>query len=127
MQKVFIIEDDALLLRMLERVFIFEHFEVEKASDGADALAKLLMADVTPCAIILDIMIPVLGGMEVLKQIKDSERLKGIPVIVLSNLSPGRENDQKILALGAAMHLLKDQYTPAEVVQKVRDVITAVV
>ena len=123
MQKVFIIEDDALLLRMLERVFTFEQFEVEKATDGADALAKLITMDTAPSAIILDIMIPVLSGMEVLKKIKEHEKLAHVPVMVLTNLSPGRENAEKILAAGASVCLLKSQYTPSEVVQKIKDLI----
>lgn len=123
MKKIFIIEDDALLMRMLERVFSFEHFEVLKATDGADALSKLIMMEETPAAIILDILIPVLSGMDVLKKIKEYEKFKSVPVVVLTGLSQGGENAEKILAAGAAMCILKTQYTPAEVVQKVRSVI----
>jgi DNA-binding response OmpR family regulator len=125
MPKVFIIEDDTLLLRMLERVFTFEHFEVEKATDGADALAKLITMDVLPAVVILDIMIPVLSGMEVLKKIKEIEKTKNIPVVILTNLSPGRENAEKTLEAGAALCLLKSQFTPSEVVQKIRALIPA--
>lgn len=123
MPKILIIEDDALLLRMLERVFTFEHFEVTKAVDGADAIAKLITMDAPPAVILLDIMIPVLSGMEVLERIKGTEKTAKVPVIVLTNLSPGRENVEKIIAAGAAACVLKSQYTPAEVVQKVKIII----
>ena len=123
MQKIFIIEDDALLMRMLERVFTFEHFEVLKAADGAEAIAKLIMMEDAPAAVILDMMIPVLSGMDVLKKIKKDDKFKNVPVVVLTGLSQGGENAEKILAEGAAMCILKTQYTPAEVVEKVKSVI----
>ena len=124
MQKIFIVEDDPLLMRMLERVFTQEHFQVEKATDGADALAKLLTMDVLPSAVLMDVLLPVLSGMEVLKKIKESERLKHVLVIILTNLSPDGQNIEKILAAGATECILKTQYTPSEVVQKVRSLIS---
>jgi len=120
MHKILIVEDDPLLMRMLERVFTFEGFAVEKATDGAGALAKLIMSDSLPSAILMDILLPVLSGMEVLKKIKESENLKHIPVVILTNLSPDGENEEKIMAAGASLCLLKTQYTPSEVVRRVR-------
>src|SRR4051794_27494418 len=123
MPKILIIEDDALLLRMLERVFTFERFEVIKATDGADAIAKLITMEAPPAIILLDIMIPVLSGMEVLERIKGTEKTAKVPVVVLTNLSPGRENVEKILAAGAVACVLKSQYTPAEVVQNIKNIL----
>lgn len=123
MKKIIIIEDDVVLLRLLERIFTAEQFEVESALDGADGLAKLYMADVIPSAVLLDIMIPILSGVEVLKLIKKSERLKAVPVILLSNLSPQKESEDKIIAFGAAAYLHKTEYTPQQVAKKVLDII----
>lgn len=123
MRKIFIIDDDVILLRMLGRVFTAANFEVEEALEGADALARLYLMDVVPSVILLDIMIPVLSGAEVLKLIKKSDKLKNIPVVILSNLSPKLESEKKILALGALMYLHKSQYTPMQVVEKVVEII----
>ena len=122
-KRIFIIEDDIILLRMLERIFVANNFEVEKALEGADALAKLYILDVMPAAILLDIMIPVLSGVEVLKLLKKSEKLKNVPIIILSNLAPSRESEDSILALGAVAYLHKSQFSPEQVVKKVCKII----
>ena len=126
MKKIFIIEDDTILLRMLERIFVAEDFVVESALDGADGLAKLYMMNEWPEAILLDIMIPILSGIEVLKLIKNSDRLKSIPVVILSNLTPQPESEAKIVALGAEIYLHKTDYTPQLVAKKVIEIIASV-
>ena len=123
MKKIFIVDDDSIYSKMLERTFVTENFEVELAIEGADALAKLYMMDIPPAAIILDIMIPVLSGVEVLKLIKQSDKLKSVPVVIVSNLNPEPESEKKIIALGAAAYLHKSKFTRQQITQKVVEII----
>lgn len=122
-KKILIVDDDEMLLKMFERMFVAQEFEVVKAVEGADALAKLYMMDKVPTVVLLDIMIPVLSGIEVLALMKKSNKLKNVPVVILSNLTPEKATESDILALGATKYLHKSDYTPEQIVAKVLQVI----
>lgn len=115
--KILIVEDDPLLTKMYTTKFITEGFEVASAADGEEGLAKATA--VTPDFIILDVMMPKLSGIDMLTRLRATEAGKNIPVIVLSNLSQ-EEEAKKALALGAKEYLIKANFTPSEVVTKVR-------
>jgi PleD family two-component response regulator len=63
---------------------------------------------------------PYMDGLEVLRKIKNKDKLKEIPVILLTNLSQKEEVDEGFL-LGAKDYLIKSHFTPTEVMQKVSD------
>lgn len=112
------IEDDELIRHLYERSFRTAGHEVETANSGEEALEKLSKMEVKPSAILLDIMMPKMNGFDLLQAFKNDEALKHIPVIILTNL--GSEADrQKGLALGALDYLVKSDYNPNEVVEKV--------
>lgn len=115
--KILIVEDDPLLTKMYTTKFITEGFEVSSAADGEEGLAKATA--VTPDFIILDVMMPKLSGIDMLSRLRATEKGKNVPVIVLSNLSQ-EEEAKKALALGAKEYLIKANFTPSEVVTKVR-------
>lgn len=79
-EKILIVEDEIKLARMLEMELTYEGYEVEKALDGQTGLEKALSA--APDLILLDIMLPGIDGMEVLRRL----RMQGIqtPVILLT-------------------------------------------
>ncbi|MEK7546887.1 MAG: response regulator [Patescibacteria group bacterium] len=122
MSKIFIAEDDLTIRRMYEFGFKLFGYEIESAPDGEKALEAINAMEPPPIAILLDIMMPKLSGFEVLQQLKANDKLKNIPVVVLTNLS-GRDDIEKALGLGAALCLVKSQYDPKEVVEKVKEVI----
>ncbi len=96
-----------------------EGFEVISANNGMEALKKFEDPQCKPDLILLDILMPYVDGMEVLKKIKEQDRLKNIPVILLTNLSQKEEVTQG-LDLGASDYLIKSHFTPSEVLEKVR-------
>jgi len=65
-----------------------------------------------------------MNGFDVLRKIKEDARLKNIPVILLTNLA-GEQDAEKGLQLGAVLYLVKSQYTPKQVVEKIEEVIKA--
>ena len=69
-------------------------------------------------------MMPTMNGFEVLEQIKGEPSLKSIPVILLTNLG-GQDDAKKGLELGAVAYLIKSDHTPAEIVAKVKEILTA--
>lgn len=122
--KLFFVEDDVLMLRMYQKFFTQEGFDVSFAVNGAEAIVELEKMQKLPDLIILDVMMPELNGIEVLKILKESPKYKTIPVIIWSNLS--REGDiEKALSMGAVLYLIKSEYMPQEVVAKIKEFIQA--
>ena len=124
MSKLFIAEDDPLMIRMYERAFKLGGHELMMASNGEEALTTLEKADPKPVLILLDVMMPKMSGFDVLRKIKADDKLKNIPVILLTNLA-GQEDAEKGLSLGAVLYLVKSQYDPKQVVAKVEEIIKA--
>lgn len=123
MGKIFIAEDDPLMSRMYERAFKLNNYEIEQAFDGEEAIAKLETMNPKPILIILDVMMPKMTGFDVLKHIKTKPDLKSIPVIMLSNLA-GQEDAEKALTMGAVLYLVKSQYEPKQIMEKIKEIIT---
>ena len=124
MAKLFIAEDDPLMSRMYERAFRLGGHELIMAGDGEEALAQLAKMEQKPSIILLDVMMPKMSGFDVLRKIKADEKLKSVPVILLTNLA-GEADAQKGLELGAVLYLVKSQYDPKQFVAKVEENIKA--
>lgn len=119
-KKILIIEDDANLRNVLEEFFEAEKMLVKTASDGESGLKSL--RDFLPDVVILDIILPKKDGYEIIKEIKSDEKIKDIPVILLTNLG-GLNDIEKALALGATTYLVKGDYQVKEIVEKVKEVL----
>lgn len=117
-KRVLIVEDDYFICDVYERKFTDRGYAVTVAGDGEVALAKLEEAgDVLPDVILLDIVMPVMDGVETLRKIKADERWKSIPVVMLTNLSD-QSDIKEALELGAKDYVIKSHFVPAEVVEK---------
>jgi DNA-binding response OmpR family regulator len=115
-----VVEDDKFLRDLIVRKLTKEGFIVVAAEDGEigiDAIRKEL-----PQVVLLDILLPGISGFDVLEQIKKDEKLKDIPVIMLSNLGQKEEVDRALL-LGAKDFLIKAKYTPGEIVTHIKDIL----
>jgi DNA-binding response OmpR family regulator len=121
--KILIVEDEDVLSLVLEEKFKNEGFDVQIARDGEEAQDKA--EKFKPDAILLDLILPKKGGLEVLEGFKKTDGLKLIPVIVLSNLE-GDETIKKALSLGAEDYFVKTQHPIAEIVEKVGELFTKV-
>jgi PleD family two-component response regulator len=104
MKKIFIIEDDAFLIKAYQIKFAKEGFDVAVATDGKEAIAMLSTID--PCPVMLDLILPGASGFEVLTAIRNDARWKSVPVVVLSNLSQSQDMD-KAKALGVTDYIIK--------------------
>ena len=112
-----LVEDDPLLIKMYQTKFSAEGFEVYTATDGEAGL-KLARSQ-HPDIIVLDIMMPKLDGIEVLRAIRQDNTLKSVPVLMLSNLSE-LAKQKEAMELGAKEFLVKANLTPTEVVSKIK-------
>ncbi|MDO8521378.1 MAG: response regulator [bacterium] len=124
MAKIFMAEDDPLMIRMYERAFKASGFELETAFDGEEALAKLEKMDPLPTLLLLDVMMPKKNGFDVLKAVKQNEKLKHIPAIMLTNLA-GQTDAENAMTLGAVLYLVKSEHDPREILEKVKEVLAA--
>lgn len=117
MDKILLVEDEPFLRSLMMAKLQKEGFEVEEAFDGEDALKKL--KESKPSIVLLDLILPGIGGFEVLMQIKNNPETAFIPVIILSNLG-SRDDKEKGIKLGAYDFIIKAHFTPEEIVVKIR-------
>ena len=117
---ILLIDDDNVILEMYERKLKLNRFKVLKANNGKDGLE--LAKKEHPDLIITDLVMPGNDGFELLQRIKGDKKTQDIPVITLTNLS--NESDRKeVLKLGAKDYIIKSNFTPAQIVEKVKEFI----
>ena len=117
-QKVLVIEDDKFIRRALTIGLTKSGFDVSVASDGEEGLQKIKSEK--PNLVLLDLIMPVKNGFDVLEDIKISEGdLTKIPIIILSNLEQG-EDIKKCEDLGAVDYFVKSNMPMKEVISKVK-------
>lgn len=116
-QKILIIEDDKFLAKMLSKTLESHHYEVIVAINGKEGLLKASQSEAD--LILLDIMLPDIDGFDLLETIKNDEKTKKIPVIIMSNLGQP-EDIQQGKSLGVKDYLVKSDLSLDEVVVKIR-------
>ncbi len=103
--KILLVEDSKFLRRAGELALGRAGYAVISAGDG-DAALKMAQ-DQIPNLILLDMMLPKLSGLEVLRALKLDAATKDIPVIILTGLS--ERNKEKLLQEGATSYLEKSE------------------
>jgi DNA-binding response OmpR family regulator len=116
--KVLIVEDESALLLILVEKFRREGFLVLPARDGIEGLACALKDK--PDIVVLDIIMPSMDGLTMLKKLRESKWGNGVPVLILSNLSDP-EQINEATGRGKVEYLVKSNWGLDDVVQKVKD------
>jgi CheY-like chemotaxis protein len=115
--KILIVEDDLFIRELYERQLGLAGYQVATAADGPEGLTKI--TEFQPNLLLLDIMLPQMNGLDLLKTIKANEATKNIPVILLTNL--GQDSVIKEgFSLGADGYLIKSAYTPDQIIEEVK-------
>jgi CheY-like chemotaxis protein len=117
---ILIIEDDKFFRDLVSKKLENSGFEVILAADSKETFA--LLEEKIPSLIISDLILPGLDGFELISMIKKDEKTKGIPLIVLSNLGQ-KDEIEKAMSLGAIDFLVKVNFTPDEIVNKIKKVL----
>ena len=114
--RVLVVDDEKTVSEVVQRYLHREGYEVALAADGAEALQ--LARQWVPDLVVLDLMLPVVDGLEVCRQLrKDSQ----VPIIMLT--ARGEETDRVVgLELGADDYMVKP-FSPRELVARVRSVL----
>ena len=120
MKTILFIEDEGALQKTLGDVLSKEGYKILAALDGE--VGARLAKEKTPDLILLDLVLPKMTGLEVLKQLRGDEETKDIPVIVLTN-SEDMQDIQQVMDLGATTYLVKSNYELQEVVKRIQTVL----
>lgn len=116
-KKILLIEDEELIITLLRRKLEKEGYQVAVARDGVEGMEK--MKEDKPDLILLDIVMPRMGGFEVMEETRKEKELRTIPIIIISNSGQPVELD-RAKRMGARDWLVKTEFDPKEVLTKVK-------
>ena len=120
---ILIVEDEVSLLHILTDKLNEIGYDTVPANNGEDGLQLALQRH--PDLILLDVLLPKLDGMSMLSKLRQDEWGKTVPVIVLTNVSPDREEQiSSINKTQPAYYLIKSNNTLENVVEKVKDLLS---
>ena len=117
-KKILIVEDEISLLNILVDKFTDEGYAVTKSVDGKDGLNKAISEH--PDLILLDINLPVMNGIEMLKELRKDEYGKDAEIILLTNYDDYHMVTDA-LALGAHDYLVKSDWKLEDIVKMVSE------
>lgn len=84
---ILIIEDNLVNLKLIKDILMFHNYDIIEAHDGKEALDKIYIHHEQIGLILMDLLLPEIGGIELIKMFKNTPKLKCIPIIVLSALA----------------------------------------
>ena len=119
---ILVVEDEPILRDLMARTLLASGSRVHVAANGKEAWDML--QELTPDIILLDLLMPLITGYELLGKLHSDERFKKTPCLVLSN--SGQIDDlNRAFALGATDVLIKANFNPDQLVNKVEQILAA--
>jgi adenylate cyclase len=120
--RVLLVEDDAVQRERVRGWLEGQHWVVQEAENGREALARLQAGK--PDVILLDLMMPEMDGFAVVAALQKEPGWRDIPVIVITSLDLGAQ-DRERLNSGVQSVLVKEMFRPAELVERIRRLVQA--
>lgn len=119
-KKILIIEDEPAQATTIELAMKRAGFDTLVALDGAEGLEKA--KEGAPDLILLDLVLPKIDGISVLKQLRSIESTLKIPILILTNLASG-DTVREVMEAGGSDYLVKTDYTLEQLIHKVEEVL----
>lgn len=119
--KIMIVDDDDFLVNMYATKFGNNGIAVETFRSGKLFLEKIKAGEKADL-ILLDIVIPEMDGIEILREIRKGKLCENIPIVMLTNQSDEKDISEA-KSLGIAGYIVKSAATPSEVVEEVKKII----
>ena len=119
-KKIVLVEDDSLMSSILATHLIKEGFNIISVTEGAQAFERIQAEQ--PSIVLLDIVLPGIGGFDILAKLKQDESTKSIPVLILSNLG-SKEEIERGIDLGAEDYLVKANSMVEEITGKIQKIL----
>ncbi|MCL5795011.1 MAG: response regulator [Patescibacteria group bacterium] len=120
MKKVLFVDDDPSLSELYKEFLTLSGFQTVAMRDSEGVLKKA--EEFIPDVIVQDILMPKKDGLKVLKELKNNDKTKNIPVIMFSAMA-GRDYKKKSYSLGAKDFVLKSDITPKGLVEKIKTIV----
>ncbi len=122
-KKILIVEDESPIRRALhDKMSLLSDVVIIEATDGEEGLAQALGQH--PDVILLDVMMPKVDGLAMLKTLREDSWGKNVPVLILTNISP---NDEKIMGrvidAEPSYYFVKAENTIEKISQTVQDIL----
>lgn len=121
MPHILLIEDDESLIETYKAKFEQEGFTLSVEKDGEEGLKSALAHH--PDIVLLDIRIPTMDGMTVMKKLREDKWGEKVPIIIVTNFDINDRRISEIVADHPAYYLLKADTTLDEMVDRVREVL----
>lgn len=122
--KILLIEDDPATIDIYEEIFRKAGFVIEVLTwgkEGLEALEKIKSGErEKPDLVLLDLILPDINGIEILRKAKSDEDLKDIPFFVLTNYTDPRL-EKEIRRLGIEKYIIKTSCTPSQLAKVIKD------
>lgn len=115
---VLVVEDDPTILELYEHAFKAAGFQTFIAHDGEEGIG--LIESKLPDCVILDILMPKMNGVEVLKKMRENGKTKEIPVLVLTNYDTYRDKVKEYKVSG---YVVKADVTLKDIVAEVLEIL----
>ena len=103
-KKILIVEDDTVLANALSLSLQDKGYQVEVATDGSEA--EKMIKNIMPDLILLDLLLPIKNGFEVLKNLRADNELKDTPVVILTNFEQETSIEEG-MKMGAKDYIVK--------------------
>ena len=121
---VLVVEDEKELRTILAKTLSDNGFIVLEAKDGKEGLQVALHQ--RPDLIMLDLLMPIMGGMETLRRIREDQWGKDVPVMILTNLSADDESlVQAMVDQHPECYIIKSTWSMQDIVKKAQETIGA--
>jgi two-component system, OmpR family, alkaline phosphatase synthesis response regulator PhoP len=119
MANILLVEDDETLVRLYKLALEQEQFTVEVALDGPSGLAKTLNNH--PDLVLLDLTLPQMDGLQVMKQIREDAWGQTVPIIILTNSDTSDEILNAVIQEKPAYYFIKANTTPESIITKIKE------
>ncbi len=116
--KVMFVDDDHFILNMYKVKFEHVGFDYKFASNGKEAL-DIIQTGYTPDVLFVDAIMPVMGGIEFLENVRAQKLLEHVPIIMLTNQSQAQDIDTA-RKLGVHSYIVKATTIPSEIVEEIK-------
>lgn len=118
MARILLIEDDADLLQLLSHALFRNGFEVHHAFNGKEGYDKIL--SLHPDLVVLDLMLPLLPGTDLIKMVTDNVMIRDIPIIVMTAYSDQADMLERSVKLQGAREYIKKPFHMKDMVSLIR-------
>lgn len=120
-KKVLIIDDDKLILKISKDTFLSAGFQVQEAENGE--LGLKIAETFKPDIILLDILMPIMDGMTMLKKLREYEWGREIPVIVLTSLKDS-SNISTAMENKVFQYIIKDDFKAQTLLESAKEILS---